>query len=112
MEMATFWKTPCICVTMVTYDPKVKRDPLIPLEDQILPEHASRFKEIICERYGFTPATEQHWEVSEKRGAVHVHFLLVKKVKFKYELQALYKHPKHKISMLKALSNILQGYDS
>lgn len=91
---------------MVTYDPKVKRDTSIPLEDQILPEHASLFKEILCERYGFTAATEQHWEVSEKRQAVHVHFLLVRKIQFKYQLKAMYTHPKHKISMLKALSNI------
>lgn len=94
---------------MVTYDPKVKRIPIIPLEDQVLPEHASLFKKTLCEKYGFEAVTDQHWEVSQKREAVHVHWLMAKKITYKYERNALYKHPKHKIGMLKALSNIVRN---
>jgi len=108
---------PKTCITMVTYDPKIKRKDNTPLENQIRPLEAKYFNDQLCEKYGFHAITSQHWEVSDKRQAVHCHWMIARKIEYKYELDHLYKHPtkrckedrRKRMSMLRALSNILKN---
>lgn len=69
------YKTPSIAIGMVTLDPKVPRDARMKLSTQALPELSEKVAAKM-RSFGYTVLTDQFWEESDKRRAVHCHFLV------------------------------------
>lgn len=108
------YKTPCVAICMVTIDPKVKRDNRKTLASQALPGVAEKMKTKL-ESLGFTILTDQFWEESAKRKAVHCHFLCGRICENRTQLNEVFHHHrpgKDRESMKRAICRYATFYNN
>lgn len=108
------YKTPCVAICMVTIDPKVKHDPRQELSAQALPEVAEKLRRKL-EALQFTVLTDQFWEISAKRKAVHCHFICGRICVNRTQLNEMFYHhrpDKERESMKRAICRYATFYNN
>lgn len=108
------YKTPCVAICMVTIDPKIKRDQIGTLAAQSCPFLADKVANKL-ETLGFTILTDQFWETSTKREAVHCHFMVGKICANRTQLTTVFHHyrpDKERESMKRAVCRYATFYNN
>lgn len=89
-----FYKLPCICSTLVTYDPVVRHDNRrSTTEKEAQPEDVKRIARVIEKYWGLVPESEVTWEIGPTTGRVHAHWFMRKQLTTKAEMNAMFNPP-------------------